>query len=214
MKFQNWLAIGLGGTIAAVACVANQTSQAQSIDSELFENARLAIRTSNAIYAQKLLERAAQSERVSPEYHFLAGRVYQEQRRNVDALASYSLAIFLQPSMAKAYINRSLVRGALMDFEGAIQDLDKALSLEPKNESALINRGVTYASLNKPRQALDDLNKAIAINPKLADAYRNRGIVRHLTNEKVEACKDWRQAGRLGSDEAKQWFGQLCRQPS
>lgn len=142
--------------------------------------------------------------------YYLKGRVLQEQKKNLEAFQAYSIAIFLQPNMTKAYINRGLTRGALMDLSGAVEDFNTALRQDPKNQAALVNRGVTYASLNNIPKAVKDLDRAIALNRSLAEAYVNRGIVKHLIGEKSKSCEDWTMAARLGSQDASQWANQLC----
>jgi tetratricopeptide (TPR) repeat protein len=142
--------------------------------------------------------------------YFLKGRVLQEQKKNLEAFQAYSIAIFLRPDMTKAYINRGLIRGALMDLNGAVEDFNSALRLEPKNQAALVNRGVTYASLNNISKAVEDLDKAVSLNRSLTEAYVNRGIIRHLAGEKSRSCEDWTKAARLGSQDASQWAKQLC----
>jgi len=145
------------------------------------------------------------------EAFFLEGRIQQEKKRNTDALGSYSIAIYLNPGMSKAWINRSLTKGALRDFEGAIQDLNTAIELDPNNPTALINRGVTFASLNQPTSAMADFNKALSIKPNSQDALHNRGIIFYLQGNNNSACQDWRRAQSLGSPETKDLVGSLCR---
>jgi tetratricopeptide (TPR) repeat protein len=153
---------------------------------------------------------AIKTNKNNASLYFLKGRILQEQKKNLESFQAYSIAIFLQPEMTKAYINRGLIRGALMDLNGAVEDFNRALRLEPTNQAALVNRGVTYASLNNIPKAVEDLNKAIATNSSLTEAYVNRGIVKHLVGDKSRSCEDWAKAARLGSKEASQWAKQLC----
>ena len=146
------------------------------------------------------------------EFFFLKARAYQDLRRNTDALANYSIAIYLNPKFVNAFINRGLVRGALQDVNGALIDLDQALVLQPNNTAALLNRGVTYAGLNKPSLAIQDFNKAIQINPNYPDAYRNRGLTKHLLGDKDGACDDWHKSKNLGINEATEWLTKYCMQ--
>lgn len=157
-----------------------------------------------------LADHSIKATRNNGSLYFLKGRIRQEQKQNLDAFHAYSIAIFLRPDMVKAYINRGLVRGALMDLAGAIEDFNSALRLEPNNQAALVNRGVTHASLNNIPKALKDLDKAISLNGSLSEAFVNRGIVRHLSGEQSRSCEDWEKAARLGSQDASEWAKQLC----
>lgn len=151
--------------------------------------------------------------RIEPESEafFLEARIQQEQKKNTDALASYSIAIYLNPRMSKAWINRALTRGALRDFEGAIQDLNTAAELDINNTAVYVNRGVTFASLNKPELALSDFNKALSIRPDNRDALHNRGIIFYLEGRNADACNDWRKAVLLGSEETKEQIKSICK---
>jgi hypothetical protein len=46
--------------------------------------------------------------------------------------------------------------------------------------------------------------------PQSPDALTNRGVARHYLGEKVEACEDWKEAIKLGSDKAQQYFSKFC----
>ena len=58
--------------------------------------------------------------------------------------------------------------------------------------------------------AINDFDKAIRINPSYSEAWRNRGIVKETVGDMQGACIDWKTAGILGQDEAKQWFAAQC----
>lgn len=145
------------------------------------------------------------------EYYFLRGRAMQELKFNAEALINYSIAIYIQPTNVKAFINRALVRGALRDLDGAITDLNQASQLDPKNSIVFLNRGVTFASLGKPRLALSDFTKAISLNPRYADAYVNRGIIKVQLDDLSGACLDWKKSLELGSLDAQPWMKQSCQ---
>lgn len=144
--------------------------------------------------------------------HFLRGRVMQEMRNNTEALASYSISIFLNDSNTKALTNRALTRGALGDIDGALRELDRAIEIDPKNAPAYMNRGVTYAGLNQRQKALQEFTKAISLDQNYAEAYRNRGIVKHYLNDNKGACSDWRLASLKGDRDTKEWLGFFCKE--
>jgi tetratricopeptide (TPR) repeat protein len=171
---------------------------------------RQAISTGNLNLAQSLLTSAMGAQSANAELHFLQGRVYQEKRSNTKAIASYSIAIFLQPGNPANYINRALVKGALQDLDGAKEDLDLALTLSRNNATAFLNRGVTMAAMNKPQAALTDFNQAIAIKPYFSEAYRNRGITKNFLGDRQAACADWHRAVTLGDTEVTSWVTFFC----
>ena len=176
-----------------------------------YEAIRVNIRQGDLDKALFLLDKIQASTNKDAESHFLRGRILQEMKKNTEALTSYTLAIYLKPDMVKAYINRALVKGALVDTQGAIEDLNRALNLQPANAAALLNRGVTYASLNKPALALKDFNQAIQIDGRYADAFRNRGIIKYLMNDQQGACAEWAKSNELGPSDTLEWSRNLCR---
>ena len=173
-----------------------------------YQYIRQLISKDQAAEALAALERI--NEQHSSEYFFLKGRAQQELRLNTDALASYSVAIYLDPSSNKARINRALVRGALQDLQGAIAEFSAVLKSQPNHTEALLNRGVTHASLNQPDAAIQDFKRALSIQPTYGAAYLNLGLVYHLKGKRTDACKQWRLASRYGERDASTWVLELC----
>ena len=169
------------------------------------------IRQRNHKEALTRLNEFKDAERSTSDYHFLRGRAMQELKRNTDALADYTISIFLDKSNVDARINRALTRGALGDINGALKELDEAALIDPENPVIPMNRGVTLAGLNRPQEAIREFDRAIRINHKYTDAYRNRGIVRHYLKDEPGACRDWRQASSYGDEEAYQWVKFYCK---
>lgn len=197
-------------SLVSWACFTESMAQPTKQKSQAYELIRGTIKLGEFNKALFLLDRHAKTATKDPEYYFLRGRILQELKKNSEALASYSVAIYIMPDLVKAYVNRALVKGALGDTQGAIEDLNKALQLQPSNAAALLNRGVTFASLNKPVLALRDFNQAIQLDSRYADAYRNRGIVRYLSNDLQGSCDDWRKSIELGASEVLDWTRSLC----
>jgi tetratricopeptide (TPR) repeat protein len=144
------------------------------------------------------------------EYYFLEGRAYQDRRDNTKSLMSYTISIHIDPANDRAYINRALVRGALGDLAGSLEDLDSAVKIRPTSAPALMNRGVTKAALNRPHDALRDFTAAIKLDAGYADAYRNRGITYRYVGQLSRACSDWKKAIELKQADVGLWHQQLC----
>ena len=113
-------------------------------------------------YEQARVKLEANEERFenNSEYYFLLGRSYQELKLNLRAFEAYTKSIFLNNKNFKAYLNRGMVKGALRDFKGAFEDLNKANSLEPNKPEYFLNLGIVYASLNKPLSSIESFLRA------------------------------------------------------
>lgn len=105
--------------------------------------------------------------------------------------------------------------GNVSDREGniqqAIRDYSRALDQNPKHIQALNNRGIMKGQANDFNGGLMDFTAAIRFKPDYAEAWYNRGIVRYQINQNEEACKDWRQAAKLGFTQAEVVLGEYCK---
>jgi len=189
--------------------IAQQIQPTSNAEMRLVEIRDL-IKTGEYLKAEQLLNENASKFNSYSEFHFLYGRVMQESKRNTNALVSYSIAFFLDKKNARALVNKALVRGALGDLQGALKDLDEASILAPQEPAIYMNRGVTYAGLGKPKQAISEFSAAIKINSRYADAFRNRGITLFYQKDLSGACRDWKQAAKLGDSETLRWANQYC----
>jgi tetratricopeptide (TPR) repeat protein len=75
------------------------------------------------------------------------------------------------------------------DYQGALNDYNRAIQINPRNANAYYNRGLLKATKFQDAQgALADYNRAIKIKPSYDAAYNNRA------NLKVEQLKDYQGA--------------------
>ena len=208
MRTISWLAVSLS------LLQFSQHPQAIAIEqSASLANARELITNGNSEQALKLLKnsKANISENDQSEYYFLIARAHQELGNNPEALEHYSLAIQYNPNSAKALTNRGLVKGALQDVNGALNDLNQSIAIDPKISESHLNLGVTLAALNKPKEALSSFNQALKLNKNYADAYRNRGIVYKHLKQNTRACADWRSSQRIRpSPDIQKWLSAYC----
>jgi len=64
------------------------------------------------------------------------------------------------------------------DYQGAIEDYNKAIEINPNKAEAYVNRAFAKGELGDFRGAIEDCNKAIELNPKYAEAFYNRGFAK------------------------------------
>ena len=198
-----------GASLTPATTNASETTMGEISDSELSQ-IRALIQDGKLSDAIKDLDMIRPKRQGSSKYFFLRGRAMQELKRNTDALADYTVSIFLDQGNVDARINRALTRGALGDINGALKELDQAALIDPENPVIPMNRGVTLAGLNRPREAIREFDRAIQMNRRYADAYRNRGIARHFMKDKPGACRDWRQASFYGDEDSYGWVKFYC----
>ena len=132
------------------------------------------------------------------------GNALQQLKRPEDALASFDMAIALNPDVVDAYYNnRGMALAALKRHEKALASYDKAIALKSDSAEAHYNRGNTLRDLNRPDEALASYDAAIALKPDYADAYNNRGNALHDLQHSEEALASYDRAIALKSDFAE-----------
>lgn len=99
---------------------------------------------------------------------------------------------------AATYINRSVVRLRVHDYQGAITDCDLSISRYPNLGEAWVNKGAALLNLDQPEEALNMLDKAIQIGlDKVHLAYYNRGLAKEKLQNPRGAYEDYRKALEL-----------------
>jgi tetratricopeptide (TPR) repeat protein len=85
---------------------------------------------------------------------------------------------------------RGVVKNELDDYQGALDDLDKANVLKPNNVFTLNNRGNVKRMLDDYQGALEDLDKAYVFDPNDAFTLSVRGDVKRMLNDYQGALED------------------------
>jgi len=156
------------------------------------------------------------------EAHFRLGWLYQGQMLDDEqAIAAYSKAIELDPTMVAAYSNRAFAYffQSFSDFDqndvnAAFADFEKVIELAPDSARAYESRGMmriaqivaqSYPStaILSPDildAALADLGRAIELDPDYVSPYVNRGDVYYLMGNSDAALANFNRAIELDPD--------------
>jgi len=81
-------------------------------------------------------------------------------------------------------LKRALKRLELDDYQGAINDLDKAIEIKPDYAEAYFRRGMTYKTNGTRNKAITDFKRAIFFNLNSFELYYNLSYLLH----KEERC--------------------------
>ncbi|MDY6865512.1 MAG: tetratricopeptide repeat protein [Halobacteriota archaeon] len=108
-----------------------------------------------------------------------------------EAIKNYNKAIFIEPDMVMAYINRGTAYYSKGMYDEAIEDYNRALDLDPENASTYNNRGSVYFDLKIYDLALEDLSRAIDLDPEDPQLYNNRAQVYMDLNWYEDAIRDY-----------------------
>ncbi len=102
-----------------------------------------------------------------------------KQGKAKEAIELYDKAVQLNPTVAKVYHNRGVIKANLLKYEEAIADYNIALEIDPEYKEAYANRGVAKINIfnsthkigEKPtaeegKSACEDFHKAVSLGDK------------------------------------------------
>jgi tetratricopeptide (TPR) repeat protein len=81
------------------------------------------------------------------------------------------------PICAEDFHELGINKAKERDFEGAIENFNRAIKLNPDYANAYNNRANVRHELGDSPGAIEDYTEAILLNPKCSDFHRNRGII-------------------------------------
>ena len=124
----------------------------------------------------------------------------------VGAKAIYSAVIDEAPDHLYARTQRGILRAALENLDGAIDDFDAVLQRDPDHLMALLNRGLAHHSLGAIDDALADYEKALEHVDDDPEIWVNRGIANFSAQHFQRALSDFNKAIDLDDQMAQAFF--------
>lgn len=127
------------------------------------------------------------------------------QAENFEGAAlEFSLFIYLNPTAAIGYYERSLAYNQLDRPQDALADLNTALELPtPSSDFTAIAhdaRARLYLRLNDLERALADFDASIEAAPDQPDSYFTRALIYQETGDLERALSDWEKVLELAPD--------------
>ena len=96
-----------------------------------------------------------------------------------EAIRAFALSIQLDPSNAKAYLNRGIAYERMNNAQQAFEDYSRAIQLLPQDGKAYYMRGILLGRHGNDSEAIADLKASADLGYKLAiDFLTKRGIAR------------------------------------
>jgi tetratricopeptide (TPR) repeat protein len=125
------------------------------------------------------------------------GSSWNDKGHNDKAIADYTQAIRLNPTLQSAYYNRGISWNEEGDNDKAIADYSEAIRLDPFYADAYANRGKAWVDKGDIDKAIADYNEAISLDPRNALFYSNRGVCWRDKGDDDKAMSDFNAAIRL-----------------
>lgn len=114
------------------------------------------------------------------------GAEWKAKKLDDKALADYSMAVKLDPTVPATYNNRANIYRDRGELDRAIADYSTAIRLDPLYTAAFTNRGLAYEEKADFEKARADFQAALSVPPKHNDGEWAQKKAR----EKLEALKD------------------------
>ncbi|MGO9614505.1 MAG: tetratricopeptide repeat protein [Dissulfurispiraceae bacterium] len=137
--------------------------------------------------------------------HYNMGN-YQLSRGEIKkAVASYQVALKLEPQAVMAMVNSSIAFAQMGDSGKAEKSLQEALKIAPDNAAANFNMGLVKAEKNEPKPAETYLKKALKADPQMAQAAYNLCVI--TSKDRISEAVRWcRKAAELRPQEPRYAF--------
>jgi tetratricopeptide (TPR) repeat protein len=121
--------------------------------------------------------------KADPKNHYALSALsmaYFSEGSNIEAALMYADKAIILKSDHQYYNNRGKIKYFMNDFDGALDDFNKAISLDSNSFAAYNNRGAVYQQNGGFQEALKDYTKALEMKPDYTNALDNKKKVIRL----------------------------------
>jgi tetratricopeptide (TPR) repeat protein len=123
----------------------------------------------------RLLRRKIKKKPLSAQEWFEQGFSLMHSTSNYqEAIRAFASSIQLDPTNARAYLNRGMAYEGINNMQQAIADYSKAIELVPKDAKAYYMQGFLFWRLGHYMEAISDLRISAAFGYRLAKDFLNR----------------------------------------
>jgi tetratricopeptide (TPR) repeat protein len=119
---------------------------------------------------------------------------------------NYSKAIYIDPEIMGAYLNRSIVRENLDDIDGAIKDCNKAIQLNNFSAHAFGNRGYLKFKKEEYDEAIKDYNRALKIEPENTRVLMARAFTNYQLKDLQGTMDDYNKVLEIDPNNAHCYY--------
>ena len=128
-------------------------------------------RLNNEFSAKKEFEKAIAKDKKLVEPRLALAELLLKAGDSQAAMAQCNEILKTNDRNTAAYLMRSKVYKANIDFPNAINDISKNILIEPGNPDSYLIRGKYYQEFNQHTNAINDFTKYISLNTGNPDAY-------------------------------------------
>lgn len=128
-----------------------------------------------------------------------------DEKKNKQAEQKLSSALGMLPDFPEAWYNRAVVRAALLNPEGALEDLDSALQYGHGKTEVDDTRSTILMEAGRYNDAISTLNDLISSSPDNKEFYHRRGTAHFMMNDPEAAAADFQKATSIDPAYAAAW---------
>jgi len=143
------------------------------------------------------LERIVALNPGSPDAYFALGLFLEDGKRPSEALASYEMALRLNPQMIAPRFNQGNIHSVRGDFAEAVRCYQEVIRLNPRHVSALNNLGFALFKQGLYDQAAEAYGQALEIDERHASTHKNLGETLLLLERRCEALVHLQRSAEL-----------------
>lgn len=149
-------------------------------------------------------------EKIEPAY-FDRGEVKMELHDYIGAIADFKKAIELKPTDMEAHYLKAICNYHYGYEDIANKEMLHILDMDSTYANARYFVAERLYETQQYKEALIEFNKLFAVEESHADAYVFRGYTKLELGDKIGACADWKEAKKLGDQEAEHNLKKYCK---
>lgn len=147
----------------------------------------------------------------SPEWYAERAMILFEKKEFERSVRDYDSAIRRDPGDPDLWFNRGMAFEKVGKQTEAFKSFGQAILLNDRYAKAWFMQGTLQLKKDDFKRAIESFTIAIGIDPIYAAAYQNRSIALHRSGLQQDACRDIKEAIRLGLQEAAQMKAKMCK---
>jgi len=123
--------------------------------------------------------------------HYNLGNFYLDRGDSKQAVASYELALKMEPRAVLAMVNKSIAHARMGESQQGFEALKQALQVAPDSAAAHFNMGLLKAEENDLVAAEKHLRAALKADPQMSQAAYNLCVIlsKDRMNEAMNYCR-------------------------
>jgi tetratricopeptide (TPR) repeat protein len=137
----------------------------------LYDRGQIYVNLNNDVLAKKEYEKSLSKDKEYANSRLAMADLLLRAKDQTGALNQCNMVIQLDDRNTDAYLMRSKIYVASLDFPKAIDDISKNILIAPAKPEFYQIRGLYYQQFNQHTNAINDFSKLISLQPDNPDAY-------------------------------------------